>query len=120
MVSRRLLGISKGGDLHNFPGQPAPMLGHHHSKKVFPDVQEEPPVFQPVPIAFGVVTEQHWKEPGSVPSTLSLQVVIYLSKTVPVPALPQAEQFQVSHPFLICEMLQYLNHLHGPSLDNIM
>ena len=35
----------QGGGFHHFPGQPVPVLGHSHSKKVFPDVQREPPVF---------------------------------------------------------------------------
>lgn len=30
--------------LHNLPG--LPVLGHPHSRKVFPDLQREPPVFQ--------------------------------------------------------------------------
>lgn len=34
-----------------------PVLGHPHSgKKVFPDVQTEPPVFQVVPTASATVT----------------------------------------------------------------
>ena len=42
------------------------VLGHPHSKKVFPDVQMAPPVFQFEPIASDAVTGLHWKEPGSV------------------------------------------------------
>ena len=45
--------------LHNLSGQPVPVLGHPHSEKVFPDVQEEPPVFQFVPIASGPGTRYH-------------------------------------------------------------
>ena len=49
----------QGGRLHNLPWQPIPVLGCPHSKKVFPDVQREPPVFQCVPIASGPVTGHH-------------------------------------------------------------
>ena len=41
----------QGWRLHNLSGQPVPVLGHPHSKKVFPDVQREPPVLQFVPTA---------------------------------------------------------------------
>lgn len=40
------------------PGQPGPVLGHLHSKRVFPD-QREPCVFQCVPFTSGPVTEHH-------------------------------------------------------------
>ena len=46
----------QGWRLHNLPGQPVPVLSHPHSKKVFPDVQTEPPVFQFVPFASWVVS----------------------------------------------------------------
>ena len=36
----------QGGRLHNLSGQPVPGLSQPQSKKVFPDVQREPPVFQ--------------------------------------------------------------------------
>jgi len=52
-----------GWTLHNLYGQPLPVLSHPHSKKVFPDVLREPPVF--VPIASCAATEPHWKEPVS-------------------------------------------------------
>ena len=57
-----------------------PVLGQSHSKKAFPDVQTEPPVFQFMPIASSPVTGHCWKEPGSgcVPS---LQVFVYIEKT---------------------------------------
>jgi len=44
---------------HSLPRQPVPVLGHPLSDKVFPDVQREPPVFQPVPIASGPVPGHH-------------------------------------------------------------
>jgi len=43
-MSRWLLDIL--GNLLNFSGKSAPVLFHPHSKKVFPYVQMEPPVFQ--------------------------------------------------------------------------
>ena len=46
----------QGGRLHNLSGQPVPVLSNPHSKKVFPDVQTGPPVFQFVPIASGPVS----------------------------------------------------------------
>jgi len=70
----------QGWRLHNLSGQPVPVLGHPDSKKVFPDVQRQPPVFQLVPIASGPGTRHHWKEPGSVLFALSLQVFIYIDK----------------------------------------
>jgi len=86
--------------------------------KLFPDVQREPPVFQAVLTASGSVTGHHWKEPGSVCFTPSLQVFIYIDKIPTEPSLLQAEQFQLSQPFLIGEMLQTLIHLCDPSLDS--
>lgn len=35
----------------------------------------------------------------------------------PGPSLPQAERLQTSQPFLICQVLWSLNHLHSPVLD---
>lgn len=52
--------------LHDLSEQPVPVLGHSPSKKPFPDIQMEPPVFQFVPIASGPVTGCHWREPVSV------------------------------------------------------
>ena len=46
----------QGWRLHPLPGQPVPVLGHPHSKILFPDVQREPPVFQFGPIASGHFT----------------------------------------------------------------
>lgn len=43
----------QGGRLQNLPWQPVPMLSHHHSKKVLPDVQMGPPVFQVLLISSG-------------------------------------------------------------------
>ena len=49
----------QGRKLHNLSGQPVPVLGHPDSKKAFPDVQREQPVFQFVLIAFGAVMGHH-------------------------------------------------------------
>jgi len=35
----------QGGRLHNLPGQPVPVLAHHHSENMTPPVQREPPMF---------------------------------------------------------------------------
>ena len=70
-MPRGLLSISKDGDSTTSLGN----LCHPQSKKMFPDVQKEPPVFQVVPTAPGPGTEHHWKEPGSIlfaPLVLSL------------------------------------------------
>ena len=82
-MSRWLLNISKDGELHNLPGQPVPVLGHPHSKKVFSDVQKESPVFQFVPIDSCPVTRHHSKESGSVFFAPSLQVFIYINRIPP-------------------------------------
>jgi len=49
-------GYLNGWKPHNFPRQPVPMHSHRHRKEVFPDVQRERPVFQPVLIASCPVT----------------------------------------------------------------
>jgi len=64
----------QGESLHDLPGQPVTLKG----KKVFPDVQREPPVFLFVPTAAGPVTGHHWKEPGSVFFAPSLQVFAHV------------------------------------------
>jgi len=50
----------QGGTLHHLSGQPVSVLGHPHSKKVFPDAQREPPVLRFVPIASGPVIGHYW------------------------------------------------------------
>jgi len=52
-MSRCLLNI------FSLPEQPVQVLGHPHSKKVFPGVQRESPVFQCVHVASGPVTGHH-------------------------------------------------------------
>ena len=49
----------QGGRFLNLSGQPVPVITHPHNKKVLPDIQTEPPVFQFVPITSGPVTGHH-------------------------------------------------------------
>lgn len=60
------------------------------------------------------VTGHNWKEPASVFLAPSLAVFIYINKTIE--SSLQAQQSQVSQPFLTGEMSQTRNHLNGPSL----
>lgn len=56
-----LLNISEDR-LRGIPGQPVPVVSHHHGENVFPDFQGESPVFQFVPIGSGPVAGHHWEE----------------------------------------------------------
>jgi len=80
-------------------------------KKVFPDVQSEPPVLQFVHIASRPVTGHHRKEPGSIFFTPSIQVFIYIDEILPELSLLEPKQSQLSQCFLIGEMLQPIHHL---------
>ena len=101
--------------LHNFSGQPVPVLYHLQSKKVFPHVCLELPTFQVVPIPSSV-TQNHRKESGPIHFTPALEIFISIDK---IPSqLHHAEQPQVSHSFLIRETLQAHNHLCGPLLNS--
>jgi len=59
-VDQMVFEYLRGGrlDLHH-SGQPVPVLSHGHSEIMSPDVQEQPPVFQCVPISSGLVTGHH-------------------------------------------------------------
>ena len=118
-MSRWVLSISKDGDSTGLSGKPVQMLSHLHSRKVFPDVEREPPVFQFVPTASGPVTGHHWEEPGSTLFSPSLQVFIHSDKTLPTPSLLflQVEQSQLSQLFLTGDMFQSPNRFSGPLLD---
>jgi len=118
-MSRQLLNISEERDSASSLGNLCQCSGSLPVKIVFDDVQREPSVFQFVPIASGPVTAHRGKEPGSVFFAPSLQVFVQIKKIPPEPSLPQAEQSQLSQPLLTEEMLQSLNHLHGPSLDSL-
>lgn len=50
------------------------VLSDPHSEKMFPDVCEEPPVFEFVPTSSGPVFGHHWKDPGSVLLSPYLQI----------------------------------------------
>ena len=89
-MMRHLLNISKKG--HKLSRQPVPMFSHTHNKKVYPDVQREPPVLQFVPISSAPVPGHHRKEPDSILSAPSFQIFIYIEKITPEPPLLQAEQ----------------------------
>lgn len=51
------------------------------------------------------------------PSTFLAITYLYTLIRNPGPSIPQAEQLQTSQPFLICQVLWSLNHLHSPVLD---
>lgn len=88
------------------------VLGHAHSEiwRLFNTLVEYS-VFHSVLIASCPSTEFHWEK-----SHLYSQIFTYIDKTPPDPSLFQAEQPQLSWPFIF-QMLQALNHLNGPSLD---
>ena len=106
----------QGGRLHNLSGQPVTVCHHPHRRQLWTDVQRELLVFHFLPIASYPVTEHYWREPGSISFPLSLTIFKYYD----VSALLQPEQFQLSQPLLIGEMLQSFNHLHNPSLDSLV
>lgn len=56
------------------------MLSQPHSKKVFPNIQKEPSVFQFVPIGSCLVTGNHQKEPGSNFMAAFLQVFMCIEE----------------------------------------
>lgn len=53
------------------------------------------------------------EEPGCIFFPPSHQIIYTCS---PVPPLPQVEQFQLTQPLFICQVLQSLHHLWGPLL----
>jgi len=108
----------QGWRLPKLPGKPIPVLGHSHSKDVFPDVQMAPPVFQFVPVASGPVTRHHWKEPGPVVFAPSLQLFLDIGEIPPEPSLLQVKQSQISQSFLIGMMFSFLHHLCDILLDS--
>jgi len=89
----------QGWRLHHFSGEHVPGLGYLHSENVFPDAQREPPLFQFVPIASGLVTGHHWEEPGCIFFTPCLQVFIYIDK---IPAEPSPTWMRLDWPLLPC------------------
>jgi len=99
--------------------QPVPVLCHPQSKDAFSHVQMELPVFQFVPIALYRVTGHHWKEPGPIHLAPTHQIFIGIDKIPSQSYLLQAEQPQVSQPFLLREMLQVPHHLCDPPLNSL-
>ena len=95
----------QGVRLHNLSGQPVPVLCDPHSKKVFPHVQREPPVFQFVPhclwCCHWAPLKRAWFLPLCTPPSCIYIHWGYPSKL----SLLQAEQSQLSQPLLMCEML---------------
>lgn len=55
----------QGGTI-NISGQTVPGLGYPHCRKVFPDVQSNPPLFLFVPTASGPAPGHHGKGPRSI------------------------------------------------------
>jgi len=51
-MTTKIFNISQVWRLYHLPGHPVPVLSNLIAKKVFPDVQEQPPAFQFVPNAF--------------------------------------------------------------------
>jgi len=56
----------QGGRLHNLSGQPVPVLGHPHSKKVLLNVLRGPPIFPFVPITSGPPATEKSLSPSSL------------------------------------------------------
>ena len=61
--------------LHNFSGQPVPVLCHPHSK-VLPHVCMVLPAFPYLPVVPCSVAAHHWKELGLIHLNLTLQIFI--------------------------------------------
>lgn len=97
----------QGERFHSLPGQPVPLLinPHRKKKKKVPDLQRGPSVFQFMPIASSPVTGHQWKEPGSLFLVSSLQIFLTLIRLPSEHCLFQAEESQLSKPFLIKEIL---------------
>lgn len=77
------------------------------AKKVFPDVQREPPVFQLMSMASAPGTWHHWKEPGSAFFAPCLQVSTHTAQIHL--SLLQAQQAQLPWPFFRADRLPFLN-----------
>ena len=91
------------------------MFCHPHNKEVFPHTQMELPVFQFGPVVFYSVSGHHRKESGCTLRTACFNIFAHINKISSQSSLLQAEDFQVSHPFLIKKILQAPKHLRGPS-----
>lgn len=74
------------------------------------------PVLQFVPVVPCPVAADHWKESCFIYLALALKICINTNEIQP--SLPQAEQYEVSQPFLIQKMLRVLNYPCGPLLNS--
>lgn len=101
----------QSGRFGYFCGQPAPVLSH--LTKVVPDVLEEPPLFQFVPLFLLLATTEKSQAPSSLHPPFRNSYMLIRSSE---PSLLQAKQFQLSQPFFIGEMLHSFNYLYGYSL----
>jgi len=78
----------QGRRLYNLSDKPLSVVSQPNSKKVFPDVQREPPVFQFMPIASCPVSGHHWKERGCILFVPRyLQVCMYVDDVPSEPSL---------------------------------
>lgn len=96
------------------------MFAYAHSQKVFADVQSEHPVFQMVAFVPDLVPGHHWIELRSTFFAPSLQMFTYIYKFLPVASLLQDNQFQISQPFFMWQILQSLHHLLLPDVSQFV
>lgn len=89
----------------------------HTIEEDFPNVQTESPVFEFVPIAFYSLPEHKLRRPWLHHlCTLSWGIYIYWSNSLW--DLLQADQSQLSQPFLLRKILQSLQNFYVPLLDS--
>lgn len=87
--------------LHHLSVQPVSVPSHPHSEKVFSHMQTELAVFQFKPIDSYPVARHHRKKSGPILWISSLEILVHISKTSFQSSILQAEQAQLSKPFLI-------------------
>ena len=115
-VSRQLLNISEGGDSTTALGKLCQCLVTPAVKKWFLMFRGNLPCFSwcPLPLVLALGTTKRSLAP--TPLHPPLRYLYTLIRSAPEPSLLQAQQSQLSQPFLICQMLQPLCHLCGPLL----
>jgi len=101
---------------HNLSGQLVPVLRHPHSKEVLPCVNMELTMFQYLPITLCSIASHHGRESATINLPPTLLILINSDEITFQPSLLQTDQFQGFQPFLICEMLQGLNHVCPPTI----
>lgn len=84
--------------LHNLLGQLIPVFSHPHSKKAFPDIQIDSPMFQFVPNDSGPVIGTTGTALGLF-FALSFQIFVCIDKIPCKPYFLHANQLQLSQPF---------------------